>query len=71
MGYKNEVTYLVVRRMLSLVTLILQSSESKEIEILLLRHKLEVLRRQSQRPAVDFVVSEQMPFLTSGASNWV
>ena len=37
--------YLAVRRVLSLVLLVLRTSGSKEIEILVLRHELEVLGR--------------------------
>ena len=39
--------YLVVSRMLSLIVLVSRRRESKEIEILVLRHELEILRRQS------------------------
>ena len=42
--------YLVVRSLLSLVVLFGRSNESKELEILVLRHELTVLRRQSARP---------------------
>ena len=41
--------YLAVRRVLSLVLLFLRTSGSKEIEILVLRHELEILRRQQSR----------------------
>jgi hypothetical protein len=40
-------TYLAVRRVLSLVVLVLRRSGSKEIEILLPSHELEILRRKS------------------------
>ena len=36
-------SYLAVRRVLSLVLLVFRSSGSKEIEILVLRHELEIL----------------------------
>jgi len=45
--------YLAVRRVLSLVVLVLRRSESKEIEILVLRHELEMLRRQQLRPRLE------------------
>jgi transposase InsO family protein len=38
---------------LSLVVLVLRCSESKEIEILVLRHELEILRRQRPRPRLE------------------
>ncbi len=45
--------YLVVRRVLSLVVLVLRTSDSKEIEILALRHELEILWRQQSRPPLE------------------
>ena len=45
--------YLAVRRVLSLMVLVLRRSESKEIEILVLRHELEILRRQQPRPRLE------------------
>jgi putative transposase len=42
--------YLVVRRSLQLVVLRLRSEEFKELEIMVLRHQLAVLRRQLGRP---------------------
>lgn len=44
--------YLTVRRLLSLL-MVLRSSGSKEIEILVLRHELEILRRQQPRPGLE------------------
>jgi hypothetical protein len=38
------------RRLLELVLLLARSEEKKEVEILLLRHELQVLRRQVARP---------------------
>jgi putative transposase len=42
--------YLVVRNLFALVWLLGRSRRSKELEILVLRHELVVLRRQSARP---------------------
>ncbi len=50
--------YLAGRRVLSLVVLVLRRRESKETEILVLRHDLEILRRRrgpaSSRPIGPF-----------------
>jgi hypothetical protein len=43
--------YLALRRSLELVMLCFRSAEAKEIEILVLRHELAVLRRRHPRPA--------------------
>ena len=42
--------YLIVRNLFALVCLLARPRRSKEFEILLLRHELAVLRRQSARP---------------------
>jgi hypothetical protein len=45
--------YLAVRQVRSLLRLVLRSSGAKKIEILVLRHELEILRRQQPRPPFD------------------
>jgi hypothetical protein len=42
--------YWAIRRLLELLVLVGRSDREKEIEILLLRHELQVLRRQIARP---------------------
>jgi hypothetical protein len=45
--------YLAVRKVLALVVLVGRSDRSKELEILVLRHELAVLRRRSGRPGIE------------------
>jgi putative transposase len=45
-----SVVYLALRRIFQLVVLALRHDRAKEIEILVLRHQIAVLRRQVHRP---------------------
>ena len=45
--------YLALRRVFELVLLCFRSAQAKEIEILVLRHELAVLRRQHPRPRLQ------------------
>jgi hypothetical protein len=45
-GCENSILYLALRRMIELVLLRARSSEYKELESVVLRHQLAVLRRQ-------------------------
>jgi hypothetical protein len=42
--------YVVLRRVIAMVLVGVRSSDFKELEIVVLRHELEILRRQSGRP---------------------
>jgi hypothetical protein len=44
--------YIVVRNLFALVWLLARPRRSKELEILVLRHELAILRRQGARPTV-------------------
>ena len=44
--------YWALRRLLELLVLMARSDRTKEVEILVLRHELQVLRRQVARPCV-------------------
>jgi putative transposase len=45
--------YWLSRRLFELVLLLARSEQRKEVEILLLRHELQVLRRQVARPQLQ------------------
>ena len=47
--------YLVLRRVLQLAALRVRSNDFKELEIVVLRHELAILRRQRKRPALTTV----------------
>ena len=47
--------YLVLRRLLQLAALRVRSNDFKELEIVVLRHELAILRRQRKRPVLTAV----------------
>jgi putative transposase len=46
--------YLIFRHMLGLVLLLVRASSTKDIELLMLRHEVAVLRRTNPRPRLDW-----------------
>src|SRR5260370_29563792 len=52
-GLVASVMYVLVCRVLGLATLRFRSRRYKDLEILVLRHELAVLRRQVSRPQLD------------------
>jgi putative transposase len=47
--------YLIFRQVLGLVLLMTRTSSTKDIDLLVLRHEVAVLRRTNPRPRVDWV----------------
>jgi putative transposase len=45
--------YLIFIRLLGFLTLLSRASSSKDVEILILRHEVAVLRRTNPRPRLD------------------
>jgi hypothetical protein len=50
-----SVFYMVLRQVLRLLALRSRSNDSKDLEILVLRHELAVLRRRTRRPAITAI----------------
>jgi putative transposase len=49
-GVALSLLYMMLRRMLELLAVMARSDVSKDVEILMLRHDIAVLRRQVKRP---------------------
>ena len=59
--------YVMSGRVMALVLLCFRSSDSKELEIVVLRHELAVLRRQVSRPALR---PADRAFLAAARARW-
>jgi hypothetical protein len=59
-----SVLYLALQRVLQLVFLLFRSTQSEDLEIILLRHELAVLRRQVRRPVFR---AADRPFLSAAS----
>jgi hypothetical protein len=67
----SSLVYWVVRRLFELVVLVCRSPRSKELEILVLRHELWILRRQEQRPRLRQADRLLLAALTcAGTNGW-
>ena len=53
-GVSLRLLYLIFRQMLGLVQLMSRTSVSKDVELLVLRHEVAVLRRTNPRPRLDW-----------------
>jgi hypothetical protein len=62
-----SVCFVLLRWLLEFVTLCARSKEFKELEIIILRHELAILRRRTRRPPITAV---DRVFLAA-ASRWV
>ena len=50
-----RLAYLALARVLSWLILLARSDAAKDVEILVLRHEVDVLRRHNPRPALTWV----------------
>jgi putative transposase len=50
-----QLAYLLLARVLSWLTLLARSEAAKDVEILVLRHEVDVLRRHNPRPTLSWV----------------
>jgi len=46
--------YVLLRWLLQFIAFVVRSNEFKELEIVVLRHELAVLRRRTRRPAITW-----------------
>jgi hypothetical protein len=53
--------YLVLRWLLQFVAVRVRSHEWKELEIIVLRHELAILRRRTRRPAITALTALSLP----------
>jgi hypothetical protein len=53
-GVSLWLLYLIFRQVLGLVLLMVRTSSAKDVELLVLRHEVAVLRRTNPRPRLDW-----------------
>jgi putative transposase len=68
--------YLIFLRLVGLLVLLDRSSESKDVELLVLRHEVAVLRRSNPKPRLDwadravFAALVRLPPRGCGYTGW-
>jgi putative transposase len=63
--------YLILLRVVGWLVLVARSDASKEVEILVLRHEVAVLRRQVPRPRPDWADRAILAALTRQLPQWL
>lgn len=63
--------YLIFVRLVDWLMLLARSEASKDLEILVLRHEISVLRRQVSRPRPDWADRAILAALTRGLPAWL
>ena len=53
-GVSLRLLYVIFRQVLGLVLLMARTSAAKDVELLVLRHEVAVLRRTNPRPSLDW-----------------
>jgi hypothetical protein len=58
--------YLIFQKVLGLILLLGRTSSAKDVELLVLRHEVSVLRRVNPRPALNWVDRRSSPPSSGG-----
>jgi putative transposase len=63
-----RLAYVIARRLVGGLVLLARSDAAKEVEILLLRHQIAVLQRQTRRPRLTWI--DRVAFRHLAPSSW-